>query len=117
MKVLDRMITMYRGWIAIYSDGRVFCEEDMPWKKLPSKKEIVCVLLKWDDRFWSLDNKQHYMAPSRREMVVIGAGGISAPMTQSRAIGYYDMETKERVVLRVDEATGRMSYETTPFEE
>lgn len=117
MKVRDRMITMRRGWIVLYEDGKVFCEEDMHWKKLPNKKDIIRVILKWDERFWHIDAKEHYLPPSRREMVIIGTGGVSHPITQSRTIGYYDMETNERVIMRVDEATGRMTYETQPFGE
>lgn len=115
MRIGDRDITMLRGWIAQYKDGRVLCEEDMPWTKLPNKRGIERLILRWDERWWSFDNKENYAAPTRREMININLGRVGAPAVHSRTIGYYDSEEKCKVILRVEEATGKATYETVPF--
>ena len=115
MRIGDRDILMHRGWVVQYHDGRVFCEDDMPWQKLPEKKNIRRVILKWNDRFWSLDDKEHYVAPTRREVIDIQLGGISPSVVHSRTIGYYSMEENCKVILRVEESTGKPNWETLPF--
>jgi len=111
----EREIIMPKGWIVQYKDGSVLCESDMPWKKLPNKKEIRRVIIKWDDRIWSLDDKEHYTVPKTRGYIDVNSAAISGGGVHSRAIGYYDLENKCKVYLRVEEATGKMSYETEPF--
>lgn len=111
----EREITMPKGWIVQYKDGSVICEDDMAWKKLPNKRDIRRVILKWEDRIWSLDDKEHYTVPTKRGFINVNSGNISGPQIDSRAIGYYDLEDKSRVYLRVDEATGKMEYEIEPF--
>ena len=111
----DRNINMRRGWIAQFEDGSVICEDDMVWSRVPNKKKITKMLLKWEDRVWSLDNKENYTAPKKRGYVDVNASGFGNARIDSRTIGYYDQEGKCRVYMRVDEATGRMSYETEPF--
>lgn len=115
MKVGDRQITMRRGWVVQYLDGTVHCEEDMHWSKLPNKKDLKRVVLKWDDRFWEVSGKEHYVAPSLREFIDVQAGGVSPQQVHSRTIGYYDLEEKCKVILRVEEATGKANYEIIPF--
>jgi hypothetical protein len=111
----EREITMSRGWLVQYEDGSVICEEDMNWNKVPKKKNIKKVLLKWEDRLWSIDNQEHYTAPTKRGYVDISpAGHVSDQMVDSRAIGYYDVQGGCKVFLRVSEATGQMSWETVP---
>lgn len=111
----EREILMSKGWLVQYKDGSVVCENEMPWKKLPNKRDIRRVVMKWEDRIWSLDDKEHYTVPSTRGYVDVNAAAISSGGVHSRAIGYYDLETNCRVYLRVEEATGKMSYETQPF--
>jgi len=111
----EREIIMPKGWIVLYKDGTVICEDEMPWKKLPSKRDIRRVIIKWEDRIWSLDDKEHYTVPTTRGYVDVNSGAISGGGVHSRAIGYYDLENKCKVYLRVEEATGKMSYETQPF--
>ena len=114
MQIGDREITMPKGWIVQYTDGRIFCEEDMPWIKLPEKRKIRRVILKWEDRMWSLDDKENYMAPTTRSYMDCGAAGISHGI-DSRTIGYYSVEENCKVMMRVDEVTGQMKYETKEF--
>lgn len=115
MRVGSKDINMNRGWIAVFDDGQVICEDDMPWVKVPEKKRIVKMILKWDDRFWSFDNKDHYAVPKKRGYIDVNLGGATQGI-HSRTIGYYDLEEKCKVVLRVEETTGKMEYEIEPFE-
>jgi hypothetical protein len=114
MRVGDKDVSMRRGWIAQYVDGTVITEDDMPWIKVPKKKNIRRMILKWDERIWDLNDKEHYTVPKKKGYVDVSVGGISQGI-HSRTIGYYDLEEKCKVILRVDEATGQMSYETEPF--
>ena len=69
VRIGDREISMSRGWIVQYKDGAVYCEDDMPWQKLPDKRGIRRVILKWEDRIWSFDDKEHYTVPKIRGYV------------------------------------------------
>ncbi|KKN01094.1 hypothetical protein LCGC14_1131180 [marine sediment metagenome] len=115
MRIGDRDITMSKGWIAQFEDGTVICEDDMPWNKVPKKKNIQHMILKWEERFWSLTDKEHYTVPKKKGYMDVSTGGVSGGI-HSRTIGYYDMEEKCKVILRVEEATGQMQYDIEPFE-
>ena len=115
MRVGDRDITMPKGWIAQFEDGTVICEDDMAWNKVPKKKNIRRMILKWEDRYWDLTDKEHYTVPKKRGYVDVSMGGVSEGI-HSRTIGYYDMEEKCKVILRVEESTGQMQYDIEPFE-
>ncbi len=108
-------IKMPRGWVVQYKDDSVVCENEMPWNKVPNKKEIKRVILKWEDRIWSLDNKDHYTVPKTRGYMDVNSIGTGSQGIDSRTIGYYDVEAKCKVLYRVDEGTGRMDVETEPF--
>lgn len=110
----EREITMPKGWIAQFRDGSVICESDMDWKKVPNKKGISRMVLKWEDRMWSLDDKENYTVPSKRGYVDVSTRGLKQGI-HSRTIGYYDLQEKCKVFMRVEEATGKMSYEVEPF--
>jgi hypothetical protein len=110
----EREIIMPRGWVVQFQDGSTICEDDMPWNKVPNKKNIQRMILKWEDRFWSLENKEHYTVPSKKGYVDVNSFGTSQGI-HSRTIGYYDIQEKCKVLLRVEEATGKMTYETEPF--
>ena len=108
----EREITMPRGWIAHFKDGSAICEEDMSWKEVPNKKEIQRMILKWEDRIWTIDNKKSYTAPMIRGFVDISpSGGISPTGVDSKARGYYDTESNCKVYIRVDELNGQMNHE------
>ena len=115
----EREITMPRGWVVVYKDGTAVCEDDMHWKKLPNKRDIKKVLLKYEDRIWSIDNQESYTVPTKKGYhdISISAGEASiSPMgIQSRTIGYYDTENKCKVILRCDESTGRITWEVEDF--
>ena len=115
MRVGDRDITMSKGWIAQFEDGTVICEDDMAWNKVPKKKNIRRMILKWEDRYWDFTDKEHYTVPKKRGYVDVSMGGVSEGI-HSRTIGYYDMEEKCKVILRVEESTGQMQYDIEPFE-
>lgn len=112
-------IKMSRGWVVLYKDGTIVCEDDMPWKKLPNKKDIKKVFMKYEDRIWSIDNQKYYTVPTKRGYhdISMSAGGasISPQGIHSRTIGYYDVENKCKVFLRCDEVNGRVTWETEDF--
>ncbi len=108
-------IKMDRGWVVLYKDDAVICEDEMSWNKLPNKKDIKRVILKWEDRMWSLDDKEHYTVPKTRGYMDVNSTGIAGQGIDSRAIGYYDVEASCKVFYRVDENTGKMNIETEPF--
>jgi hypothetical protein len=114
MRIGSRDISMRRGWIAQFRDGTVICEDDMSWNKVRDKKNIQRMILKWEDRLWDLPDKEHYTAPKKRGYIDVNAGGSSQGI-DSRTIGYYDVEEKCKVILRVDETTGQMKYDIEPF--
>ena len=109
-----REITMPRGWVVQYKDGSSVCEDDMPWNKVPNKRDIACMILKWEDRWWSLEDKENYTVPSKKGYIDVRASGLSNGI-HSRTIGFYSSEDRCKVILRVEEATGKMAYETVPF--
>ncbi len=111
----EREIKMDRGWIVQYKNGTVIYEDEMSWKKLPGHRDIKRVILKWGDRTWSFDDKRNYTVPKTRAYIDVNSAGISAQVIHSRTIGYYDSEERCKVIMRVEEATGKMSYETEPF--
>ena len=108
-------IKMKKGWVVQYKNNSVICEDEMSWQKLPNKKEIRRVILKWEDRMWSFDDKETYTVPKTRGYVDVNSTGIGNQGIHSRTIGYYDNEGKCKVIMRVEEDTGKMSYETEPF--
>jgi len=110
----EKEITMSRGWVAQFNDGSVIFEDEMDWGLVPNKKNISRMILKWEDRMWSLDNKSYYTVPTKRGYVDVRSSGVSGGI-HSRTIGYYDMEEKCKVILRVEEATGKMTYEIVPL--
>ena len=110
----EKEIKMPKGWIVQYQDGSVFCEDDMSWRKLPKKRDIRRVILKWEDRIWSFEDKENYTVPGTRGYLDVSAGGVTQGI-HSRTIGYYDTEENCKIIMRVDEATGKMTYETEAF--
>jgi len=114
MRVGDVDVRMKRGWIVQFHDGTVITEDQMQWIKVPKKKNIQRMILKWEDRIWDLCDKEHYIVPKKKGYVDVSTGGTSQGI-HSRTIGYYDMEEKCKVIIRVDEATGQMNYDLEPF--
>lgn len=110
----EREIIMPRGWVVQYTDGSVVCEDDMPWNKVPNKKNIRRMILKWEDRLWSFDDKENYTVPAKKGYIDITLGGMTQGI-HSRTIGYYDVAEKCKIIMRVEEATGKMTYEVEPF--
>ena len=112
----EKEIIMDRGWVVQYEDGRVFTEDEISWRKLPNKRDIRKVFLKWEGRLWSIEDQNNYTVPTKRGYIDISpTGAIGNEGVHSRTIGYYDVENKCKVIMRVVEATGQMAYETIPF--
>ena len=111
----EREIIMPRGWVVQFHDKSVICEDDMTWIKVPKKRNISRMFLKWEDRLYVLDNQKYYTVPQTRGYYDVNSAGIASSGVHSRAIGYYDLENKCKVMMRVEEATGKMSFETIPI--
>jgi hypothetical protein len=111
----QREIKMRRGWVVEYKDETVICEDEMPWKKLPNRKNIKRVILKWENRLWSFDDKEHYTVPKTRGYMDVNSAGTGNQGVDSRTIGYYNTEENCKIIMRVNEVTGKMTYETEPF--
>lgn len=111
----DKEIPMAKGWIVVYKDGSVIYEDEMSWTRLPKRDQIKKVILKWESRMWTLEGKEHYTVPTKRGYIDVNLGGTSQGI-HSRTIGYYSVEDKCKVILRVNESTGQASWETVPFE-
>ena len=94
---------MTRGWEVEYENGHVIQEEQMEWKDLPNKKDIVRVTLRWDGRRWDIKNKEAYFQRKRASMV---PGVAESFRIEARMIGYY--EGNKKVMYEVNEFTGEM---------
>jgi hypothetical protein len=97
---------MRRGWVVEYRDGTIINENQMSWNKLPNRKDIIRLSLKWDGKQWDLRNKEAY-AQKKRAMSAPGCPNI---FIIARYIGYY--EGAKKIFYKVDEFTGQMTMET-----
>jgi len=114
----DKINKLEGGWYVVYEDGKVIIETDMPWVKVPKKREIKIMGLKWRNKHFELKNKENYIPPGEthiRELAVSSNDQIQ--MTKQsivgRFIGYYDQECK--VVTRVDISSGKFITEEVPY--
>lgn len=109
MDVNDDILSMPKGWIVQYLDGKIITEYDRDgsqrdWGRIP-KTNIKCVSLKWYKKHWTLAGKDFYIQKKR--------GWVSPSPTpqaaniQYRYIGYWD--GSDKVFYRVDEVTGNMN--------
>jgi hypothetical protein len=109
MDVNDDILSMPKGWIVQYTDGRIITEYDRDgkqtnWRKIP-KVGIRCVHLKWNKKHWTLSGKDVYLQKKRGW--VASSPGELEPNIQYRYIGYW--EGNDRVFYCVDEMTGAMT--------
>lgn len=95
----------YRGWEVIYKDGSSFREDSMEWRDI-KKSNIQSLTLWFDDRSWSLSNKQGYLQKKTGSMV---PGFSESFRVEARSIGYYDGPSK--VWYTVNENTGIMKIQ------
>ena len=96
---------MQRGWEVEFKDGKIVNEDQMDWMKLPNKKDIVRLSLKWDGRQWDIRNKEAYIQKKR----AMAIPGHSQTFILARYIGYY--EGGNKVLFKVCEFTGKMTLQ------
>lgn len=106
------------GWYVVFNDGSVVVEGDMPWIKVPNKKDIKIMGLKWRNKHFELEGKDSYVPPGEthvRELAV--SSGEEIQITKQslvgRFVGYYDEDHK--VITRVDISTGKFITESIPY--
>jgi len=103
----DKIMSLPKGWIAIYDNGDVVVEGDLPWSKVV-KRRIASLHIKWYDRFWDLIGKDSYVCFQRKSVPFNPAGGAGTVSIEERCIGFYD-EAGRKIIYAVNEHTGRMS--------
>ena len=109
MDINDDILSMPRGWIVQYIDGRIITEYDRngaqtEWCKVP-KVGIKCIHLKWNTKHWTISGKEAYLQKKRGW--VSPQPGPQETNIQYRYIGYW--EGNNKVYYQVDEITGQMS--------
>lgn len=108
MDINDDTLSMAKGWVVKYEDGKIITEYDrngaqINWRMIP-KVNIKSISLKWFTKNWTITGKEIYLQKKRGW--VAGASGDLEPSVQYRYIGYW--EGNDRVFYRVDELTGVM---------
>jgi hypothetical protein len=108
------------GWYVVYKDGSVISEKEMPWIKVPNKKNIKIMGLKWRNRQVEFKDKENYIPPGETHMRELAlAGGKKIKVTKEsivgRFIGYYEKDHK--VVARIDLNTGKFVKEKVFYQE
>jgi len=105
---------MKDGWYVVYGDGRVLTEHDVSgWTKIPDKKEIVRMGLKWRHKRSEIIGKRSYIAPGGKGFKDIKLNLANRTMVTGKAqvaerfIGYYS--TKGKVKTVVNAKTGKWS--------
>lgn len=106
------------GWYAQFQDGSVITQAEMDWNKVPNKKNIKLMGLKRMHKRFELEGKENYCPPGETHMkeIIINNGSDVAVTKQSLVawfIGYYDK--MEKVLIKIDAVTGKVSTERYPF--
>jgi hypothetical protein len=109
MDINDDILSMPKGWVVQYTDGRIITEYDRngsqtEWRKIP-KVGIKCIHLKWNTKHWTISGKESYLQKKRGW--VSPQPGPQETNIQYRYIGYW--EGNDKVYYQVDEITGQMS--------
>lgn len=106
------------GWYAVFNDGTVVTEEEMPWSMVEGKKNVRLIGLKWRHKAYELEGKESYVPPGETHLRDISIGSdneirITKSSLVSRFIGYYDTDCK--VIVRVDTDTGKFYEERISY--
>lgn len=106
------------GWYVVFEDGSVLTEEEMPWIKVPNKKNIKLMGLKRHNKYYELEGKENYIPPGETHMKDLSFGDGKLRITKSTLIswyiGFYDTVGKN--YLRVCSKTGKVTREVIPYE-
>lgn len=111
------------GWYVQYNDGSVTTMEEVSgWRSLPNKSEIKIVGLKCRNKQYELTDKI-WIPPGRTEMreISVSQDGGKVMVTRSPEIGwfigYFDQDTKCKIVMRANKVTGKFVQEEVPYGE
>jgi hypothetical protein len=107
------------GWYAVYSNGEVVTEDEMPWLQVPNKKDIKIMGLKRMNKHYELEGKENFCPPGETHMreLIINPGEGMAVTKQTLVgwyIGYYDKVGK--VITRINAQTGVLNTEIIPYD-
>lgn len=112
---------MADGWYVVYHNGSVVTEHDVPsWGKVPKKKQIARLGLKWRHKRAEVKDKSNYIPPGSRYFrdikhnLLTGVVVTGKPQLKERFIGYYSKKGKVKTV--VDVITGKWSNRLEPYE-
>lgn len=109
------------GWYAVYHNGDVVTEAEMPWMQVPNKKDIKIMGLKRMNKHYELSGKTNFCPPGEthmRELIVNPGTGLSVTKQTLVGwfIGYFDDEKKAKIVTRIDATTGALRTEEIPYD-
>ncbi len=117
MDINDDTLSMPKGWVVKYTDGKIVTEYDRNgvqtnWRTIP-KVNIHSISLKWFTKNWTITGKGIYL--QKKRAWVAGVPGEIEPTIQYRYIGYW--EGNNKVFYRVDELTGAMNMVVESIED
>lgn len=104
------------GWYVQYTNGEVLTQNDCNWIKVPNKKNIKIMGLKWRHKHYELSDKLAYIPPGEtlQKDLAIGNKGIrTVSNVVGRFIGYYSDDKK--IIIRVNFKTGKFTKEEIPY--
>lgn len=106
------------GWYAVFKDGSVITEEDMPWLEVPNKKDIKLMGLKRHNKYYEIEDKDIFAAPGEthvREIIINPTDGVA--VTKQSLVGWFIgwYEPDGKVLMRVDAITGQITQEKIPY--
>lgn len=107
MDICDSVLSMPKGWVVSYNDGRIITEYDQngeqtEWRSIP-KVGIRSLSLKWYDKHWTISGKNDLYIQKKRAWI---SPGMDQSVLKYRYIGYWD--GSDQVLYQVEEATGQM---------
>lgn len=104
------------GWYIQYEDGGVVTQDELIWSKVPNKKNIKIMGLKWRHKHYELSDKLAYIPPGEtiKKDLSISRNSLKTVSNKvGRFIGYYDEDHK--VIIRVNIETGKFTKEVVPY--
>lgn len=109
--------TLTGGFYAVFKDGSVITEDEMPWVSVPNKKDIVIMGLKRHNKHFELRDKV-FGPPGEQHMRELAINnGTGVGVTKQSLVGwflsYYTPTAK--VYFRVDAITGKAWEEEVPY--
>ena len=113
-----KLNTLSGGWYAVFPDGNVITEEDMPWLEVPNKNTIKLMGLKRHNKFYEFAGKEIYASPGEthvREIIINPTDGLA--VTKQSLVGWFIgwYEPDGKVLMRVDAESGALVKEKIPY--